>query len=169
MTGRLGLKYAAQSRQLHHWHADFHYCNTQFKYWRCFCIMYREYTCATFADDKAGVDVGEPDFPISILKQQRRGIQLVENPNVAADHDFHRFKLTPSVWIVVSIPESVGDSFYTGEMHVCVKDAVFKPSTAMRYLAEQAKIAKSTGKVDCPVHMGVGDGGSEHTTQNVSM
>ena len=46
------------------------------------------------------------------MKKNRKGLQEVDNPNYAGDHDFHRFKLTPSVFNIVDIPEESNGSFY---------------------------------------------------------
>ena len=55
---------------------------------------------------------------------------------VVGDHDFTRFSLIPSVVVVVNIPESFEGSWYSGQVHVGFKDAVFKPSSPIRHATE---------------------------------
>ena len=35
-----------------------------------------------------------------------------------ADHDFTRFSMIPSVALIVDIPDSISESWYTGDVHV---------------------------------------------------
>ena len=75
--------------------------------------MYKRYVALTIVDEKAAIDVGEPDFPITAAKQNRKGLEVLDNPNYAGDHDFHRFKITAYVFDVVNIPDNPSESFYT--------------------------------------------------------
>lgn len=52
------------------------------------------------------------------------------------DHDFTRFSLIPSVVLEVDIPETFEGSWYTGEVFVGLKDAVFEASSPLRHTAE---------------------------------
>lgn len=56
------------------------------------------------------------------------------------DHDFSRCSLVPSVTLEIEIPDEVGDSWYKGVPHVCLKDAVFQPSSPMRHALEVVRL-----------------------------
>ena len=127
-SAKLNLCYACQSRQLHKWHPDGHYCAALFKYLRAFCVLYRAYCNLMLGDDKASVNIGEPEFPITAVPRNRTTIQCIGNTNQAGDHDFHRFKLTPSVFSVVQIPDAPAETFYKGQVYIGIKDAVFEAS-----------------------------------------
>ncbi|EXX63158.1 hypothetical protein RirG_154950 [Rhizophagus irregularis DAOM 197198w] len=49
----------------------------------------------------------------------------------AADHDFTKLFLTPSVIFFISIPDDISGSFYDGQVFVSYKDTVFEPSSAI--------------------------------------
>lgn len=51
-------------------------------------------------------------------------------------HDFTCFSLIPSVVLEVDIPETFEGSWYTGEVFVGLKDAVFEASSLLRHTAE---------------------------------
>ena len=133
--------------------------------------LYKRYVALTIVDDKAAIDVGEPDFPIAITaaKRNRKGIEVLDNPNFAGDHDFHRLKITASVFDVVNIPDNPSESFYTGQVYVGIKDAVFEPSTALRYLCEQFKVLEMEGLSERAIHALRSDGGPEHRVRNGSV
>ena len=48
------------------------------------------------------------------------------------DHDFCKFSLITSVILLVNIPESQEASWYTGEVIIGIKDAVFEPSSPIK-------------------------------------
>lgn len=57
----------------------------------------------------------------------------------AGDHDFHIVSLTTNVTLLVDFDGTHEDddcltSFYKGHAHVCLKDAIFQPSTAERHV-----------------------------------
>ncbi len=55
---------------------------------------------------------------------------------VAADHDFTKLSLTPSVIFFISIPDDISGSFYDDQVFVSYKDTVFEPSSAIRHSTE---------------------------------
>ena len=117
--------------------------------------MYCDVATCVIADDKTGVDIGEPNFPITAMKRNLRGIQEVDNPNYAGDHDFHQFKLTPYVFDIIDIPNDSNGSFYKGKLFVGIKDAVFEASSALRYACEDAKVIVKAGLNVDPVQVRV--------------
>ncbi|XP_013398537.1 uncharacterized protein LOC106165011 [Lingula anatina] len=111
-TGRLNVKYMVQSRQLNHDHVDAHYVAAIFKYLKSFSVMFKEYTALVFLDDKHGIKVGEPGYPVAAVDRGKSVLVARDNVFAVADHDFTKLKITPSVTLVCDIPESVSDSFY---------------------------------------------------------
>ena len=74
------------------------------------------------------------------------------------DHDFTRFSMSPSVSFIVEIPEDIDGSFYSGEVHVGLKENCFKPSSASRHACELDKLLTSNKPVECHYH----DSGPDH-------
>ncbi|CAG8762842.1 26354_t:CDS:2, partial [Racocetra persica] len=118
---------------------DAHYCAVLFKYLREFCIQYRQWTCLISADDKYKIPIGE-DVAVSTGVRNQRTIVFQESTLAAADHDFSKLSLTPSVIFFISIPNDISGSFYDGQVFVSYKDIVFEPSTAIRHSAEFLKV-----------------------------
>ena len=52
------------------------------------------------------------------------------------DHDFTHFSVIPSVTFILDIPDSVEESWYRGQIVVCVKESAFEPSSPFRHCAE---------------------------------
>ena len=52
------------------------------------------------------------------------------------DHDFTKFSIIPSVALEVEIPDKFEGSWYTGQVFVGVKDAVFQSSSPLRHATE---------------------------------
>jgi len=71
-TGCVGISYTTQSRQLHKFHLDFHHQNNSRKMGRQFCAMYRPTRLEV--DDKAAINVGEPEQPLQAVARNRKGI-----------------------------------------------------------------------------------------------
>ena len=132
-------------------------------------VMYREYFNLMFVDDKAGVNIGEPEFSISTLPRNKKGIVAFGVENFAGDHDFHRFKVTLSVLSVVTIPEHQNNSFYFGQVYIAIKGTVFQPSSSIRYVAEQYAIMVQEAVQANPIQAVLADGGPEHKVRNGSV
>ena len=134
-TGRFNVKFKVQSRLLQKNSDDAHYCAALFRYLREFCIQYRQWTCLISADDKHKVPIGE-DVAVSTGVRNRRSLVAQDSILAAADHDFTKLSLTPSVIFFISIPNDISESFYNGQVFVSYKDTVFEPSSAIRHSAE---------------------------------
>lgn len=68
-----------------------------------------------------------------------RGRQVIVSQTetfAVADHDFTRFSLIPSVVLQVDIPETFDGSWYSGQVLVGLKDAVFEASSPLRHAVE---------------------------------
>ena len=168
-TGRFQMKYQVQSRSLHKDHEDSHYCMALYKYMRCFAVMYQEYVVFHCMDDKHGISIGEPEAPIASLDRGKRVIVFVGKEPVALDHDFHRFKLTPSVTLVPDVPQKADDSFYQGKVFISLKDSVLQPSNPLRHMAELQISMASSGSLMKPIEVGMSDGGPDHNVRHGSV
>jgi len=75
----------------------------------------------------------------------------------------------PSVLFDISLPENKDDSFYSGTIHVTVKDKVFTLSSAMRHATESINILRNTSSenglsLNKPRLFIYTDGGPDHRT-----
>ena len=61
------------------------------------------------------------------------------------DHDFCKFSITPSVTLVLDLPESIDGSFYRGQVYVGVKENSFEPSSPLRHNTELSSILNKRG------------------------
>ena len=100
-------------------------------------LSLREHIIILSLDDKAITPVGEPDNSISTgIRGHHRSLVTVGGPTLAAlDHDFHLFGIVPSVSLVIEIPDSPNDSFFTGQPFVSSKDKITQPSFPYRHSA----------------------------------
>ena len=81
---------------------------------------------------------------------------------MASDHDTSaKTKLTPSVVLVIDIPDNIDQSFYCGQVTVTVKDSLFQQSSPMRHSSEIRK-ALSDQQRERPIRMLFTDGGPDH-------
>ena len=83
----------------------------------------------------------------------------------AADHDWHRMSMTPSVLLHSEIPESIDESFYRGQVYVTMKNTVLKKSTAFRHVAEREKVVEEWKPIECYYS----DGGPDHNPKHNSV
>ncbi len=60
--------------------------------------------------------------------------------SIQLDHDIHRASITPSVYLVVDVPDSVEKSFHRIQVHVTLSDSVFEQSSPFRHSATISKI-----------------------------
>ena len=79
--------------------------------------------------------IGE-DVPVSTGVRNKKTLAPAEGEITAADHDFTKLSLTPSVTLFINIPYDISESFYDGKVYVSFKDAVFQPSSALRHSTE---------------------------------
>ena len=73
-----------------------------------------------------------------------------------------------SVCLFITIPESVEYSWYTGNVHVGLKEAVFEPSSSLRHAAEVYNLLTDTLEI-CPVMFLYTDGGPDHRLTYLSV
>lgn len=136
-TGRYSLKHRIQSRQFNAFHIDAHYAAALQKNLKEFAVLHRDFCVLLSVDDKNHIPVGEPGVPIATIYRSKKAGTHVNIPNIAADH---KCKFSPSVAIVIEVPEDVSGDFYNGQVTVTLKDTIFQPSNPMRHIAEIRKI-----------------------------
>ena len=73
---------------------------------------------ATFVslDDKHKISVGEPGYPVASVECGKKVLIGIDWAFEVGDHDFTHCSLTPSVTLVISIPDSIERSFYRGKV-----------------------------------------------------
>lgn len=69
--------------------------------------------------------------------------------------------------MVIDIPEQPDNGWYGGEVHVCVKDAVFEPSSPARHAIELEQLLPQVR--DQPILMMYTDGGPDHRCTYLSV
>ena len=133
---RLSIKMMVQKRQFRKTHVDEHYCAAIFRYLREYTLKYRNLSLLLCLDDKHRVKIGEPGYPVAAAERGRRVIVSLQEQFKVGDHDFTRFSIIPSVLFHIDIPDDFEGSWYSGQVCVIYKDAVFQPSSPMRHAAE---------------------------------
>ena len=113
-------------------------------------------------DDKHRCKIGEPSFPVAAAERGRR-VLVSRNANFeVGDHDFTRFSVIPSVALLIDIPESIEDSWYTGQVLVGLKDAAFEHSSPERHACELQNLLQSRNLGSNPILFLYSDGGPDH-------
>ena len=92
---------------------------------RDYAIKFRDISVFACIDDKHFIKVGEPGFPIAAAERGREVIVSSNEVFVVGDHDFTKFRIIPSVVLLVDIPETIEGSFYSGQVFVGLKDGIF--------------------------------------------
>lgn len=163
--GRLQIKFMVQARQFRKVHIDSHYASALFRYLREFAC---DYSTLVSMDDKHVVKVGEPGYPVAGIE---RGKQVLVSPSMkltVGDHDFTKFSLTPSVSVLIDIPESITGSFYSGKVFVGLKENAFQPSSPIRHMTELEGVLNSANSIS-PILLLYTDGGPDHRLTYVSV
>lgn len=118
--------------------------------------------------DKHRIKVGEPDAPVASAERGRQVIVHSGTRLEAADHDFTKFSIIPSVVLICDIPEEVSGSWYTGEVKVLLKEGAFEPSSALRHSTELSSILQERAQQK-PIPFVYSDGGSDHRVTYISV
>lgn len=160
-SGRLKIKFMVQARQYRLSHVDTHYAAALFQYEKEFAICYREHTTFVSLDDKHTIKVGEPGYLVAAVERGKEVIVGVKQKMVVSDHDFTKFSLTPSVCVLIDIPETIDGSFYQGDMYIGLKENAFQPSSPIQHMTELNQILTSQSD-DNPRLLVYTDGGPDH-------
>ena len=171
-TGRFKMRMQVQTRLIRKDHVDKRYGAKSWKDMKRLAVHLRGWARLVCQDDKAKIPVGEPHTPIAATSSNRGTLQQMGRIHAAADHDFHKFNLTPSVSLIVDVPESIEESFHTGKVYVTLKDSIFEGSSPFRHGAELMNALKHSGALEDPnfaVLLKYHDGGSDHNDTNPSV
>ena len=113
-SGKLAILHMVQARVLNHGHVDGYYTVSIFRYLRELAIQLRQSCTLVCMDDKHAIKIGEPNYPVAAVDRGKSVLVGKDITFPVADHDFMKCKVTPSVSLVVDIPDSIEDSFYQG-------------------------------------------------------
>ena len=171
-TGRLKVKFMIQAHQYRKAHIDAHidahYASALFRYEREFAVKYAEYATFVSLDDKHVIKVEEPGLPIAAVERGKKVLVSLQKRFEVGDHDFSKFSLTPSVALVIDIPETVDGSFYRGDVFVGLKENAFEPSNPVRHMTELNSILRSRQDTK-PILLLYTDGGPDHRLTYISV
>ena len=129
-----------QARQFRKEHVGSHYASALFRYEKEFALKYRSHVDFICMDDKHTCKVGEPGYPVAAVERGKAVIVGKDQSMQVGDHDFCKFSITPSVTLVLDLPESIDGSFYRGQVYVGVKENSFEPSSPLRHNTELSSI-----------------------------
>ena len=140
-TGRLKVKFVIQARQFRQSHIDCHYASALFRYEKCFSLKYRNFVSFVCMDDKHTCKVGEPNCPVAAVERGKQVIVGLNESFQVADHDFCKLSLTPSVALLVNLPNDMEGSFYDGQVSVTLKENCFEASSPLCHVTGLVKLA----------------------------
>ena len=86
-------------------------------------VQLRDIAIFICQDDKKKIAVGEPNMPLAGANRTRTVMDT--GANSCADHDFHKFNITPSVTRFTIIPDSVDGNWTDGPVYIHLKDSIF--------------------------------------------
>lgn len=167
-TGKLKIKFMIQARQFRSNHVDAHYASALFRYLKEFAIKFKDFSSFVSMDDKHTVKVGEPNCPVAAVERGKQVLVTIGKTMAVSDHDFTRLSLSPSVSLLIDIPESIEESFHRGRVFVVLKENAFQPSSSIRHMTELQGLLKSLGEVK-PVLLLYTDGGPDHRLTYLSV
>ena len=134
------MKFMVQKCQWLKEHCDAHYGAAVFTYLRELAIKFCEYTGFVCLDDKHKIKVGEPGYPLAAAECGRRVMVSATKAFEVEDHDFSKVSVIPSVSLLIDIPTEISDSWYSGQVTVCLKESAFQPSSPLRHVCKLYKI-----------------------------
>ena len=102
--GHLQVKHTVQQRQWRKQHEDSHYTACPFRYEREYAVLIRRYSTFACIDDKHRIKIGAPGAPVASAECGRQEIVHSGTSLQAADHDFTKFSIIPSVILFCDIP-----------------------------------------------------------------
>ena len=127
---------------------DAYYASAVFRYEKEFAVKFKDFTTFVCQHDKHTVKVGEPGYPVAAVERGKQVLVGLNQRMEVGDHDSTKFSLSPSVSFVVNIPDDMDGSFYTGHIHVGLKENAFQPSSALRHATELHQALDKEGKHD---------------------
>ena len=157
-----------QAHQLRANHVDAHSTSALFRYEKEFGIKFRDHLTFASLDDKHTVNVGEPNCPVATVERGKEVLVSKGKKLAVSDHDFTRLSLTPSVAMIIDVPESIEESFHRGRVFVVFKENAFQPSSPGRHMAELKEILQRLGPLK-PILLLYTDGGPDHRLTYLSV
>ena len=159
----ISLRWAVQQKVLEKPNPDSYYNMSQYKSLKTFAVSIgNDDVTMVSTDDKAGIDVGEPDLPIVACQHPGKSWTPSQLKLGEGQHSFHKLNLTPSVRLVHRLPPDVEGSFYRGKPQLTLKDAVFEPSSGARHFTELTESFAVNPSSKKPVTIITNDGGPDH-------
>ena len=168
-SGQFDIKFMVQSRQVSADHVDSHYCAAIFKYLRELAIMFQSYVSFASQDDKHFIKAGEPGFPLAAVERGKQVLVSTGVPFCVGDHDFSKAKIVPSVTLLCNVPDKITDSFYSGKVHITLKDGIFEPYSPLRHCSELLHTLEQCRSNLNPILCLYTDCGPDHRTNFLSV
>ena len=167
-TGQLEVRKMVQQRQWRKDHIDSHYAACIFRYLREYCLLVKDHALFICVDDKHIIKVSEPQAPVAAAEKGRQVLVPQGTSFRVLDHDFTKFGIIPSVSLRVTIPDTISESWYTGQVNVTYKEKAFEASSPIRHATEL--FCSLQGKVDKhPILFLYSDGGPDHRVTYTSV
>ena len=167
-TGRFKVRFRVQQRQWRKEHPDAHYAAGIFRYQREYAVKMKDHCSFLCLDDKHRIKVGDPGIPVAAAERGRRVLTAAGSRFLVGDHDFTTFSIIPSVTLHLDIPDNISDSWYTGQVHVGLKDGALEPSSPTRHMAELLPLVEPEA-VSKPILFLYSDGGPDHRLTYISV
>ena len=159
----LPLRWAVQQKVLEKPSPDGYYNMSMYKSLKTLAVsLGNEMVTMVSTDDKAGIDVGEPDLPVVACQHPGKSWIPSQLKLGEGQHSFHKLNLTPSVRLVHTLPDHVSGSFYRGKPQLTLKDAVFEASSGARHFTELKKSFEVNQADQKPITIITNDGGPDH-------
>ena len=102
------------------------------------------------------------------MERGKRVLVGIDRAFEVGDHDFTSCSLTPSVALVIDIPNSIEGSFCHGKVLVGVKDSIFEPSSPHRHATELNSLLTEQSDTT-PILCLYTDGGPDHRVNFLSV
>ena len=163
-TGRFAMVRKVQTRCLRKKHEDAHFCLALAR--NCKTAGVEENQLAEAAgkqytvkvghgDDKCKISYGPPGHFVSATARGHAGGgahgSLVREREILAalDHDHYKDgSLTPSVMLFGGIPDHPGDSWYSGQVYVNLRDSVFDGSEPYLHAANLLQLLRREAEAE---------------------
>ena len=141
-----------------------------FRYQREYAVQVRQHCQFVCLDDKHRIKVGEPNFPVAAAERGRRILTAAGSHFVVGDHDSTKFSVIPPVALHIDIPEDISGSWYSGQVHIGLKEDALEPSSPLRHMTELRLLIESEAQSKSFLFLYT-DGGPDHrlTILNVQL
>ncbi|CAG8654261.1 5510_t:CDS:2, partial [Scutellospora calospora] len=80
--------------------------------------------------------VGEPKYPVAAIERGKQVVVSKKSTLMVRDYDYTKSEIIPSIIMICNILKSVDGDFYMGDIHIGLKNAIFQPSSPIRYAVE---------------------------------